>query len=171
MAWTEDRVALLSKLWAEGLSASQIANELGEVTRNAVIGKVHRLGLSGRAKSNNSAPRARKPRTSSAPRKTTGSSGSHAPRRPQSMGATALAFDPSAEMDIEPIAHDNVVVPISKRASILTINEQVCKWPLGDPGGNDFHFCGHDSVEAGPYCQYHADIAYQPSYDRRRRRA
>ena len=50
MAWTEDRVATLTKLWAEGLSASQIAKELGEVTRNAVIGKVHRLGLSGRAK-------------------------------------------------------------------------------------------------------------------------
>ena len=53
MAWTEDRVEILSKLWAEGLSASQIAKELGEVTRNAVIGKVHRLGLSGRAKPSN----------------------------------------------------------------------------------------------------------------------
>jgi GcrA cell cycle regulator len=51
MSWTDERVELLKKLWADGLSASQIANELGSVTRNAVIGKVHRLGLSGRAKS------------------------------------------------------------------------------------------------------------------------
>ena len=49
--WTDERVELLKKLWADGLSASQIANELGSVTRNAVIGKVHRLGLSGRTKS------------------------------------------------------------------------------------------------------------------------
>ena len=51
MSWTEERVELLKKLWADGLSASQIAAELGGITRNAVIGKVHRLGLSGRAKS------------------------------------------------------------------------------------------------------------------------
>ena len=61
--WTDERVELLKKLWADGLSASQIANELGSVTRNAVIGKVHRLGLSGRTKSlAATAPRQRKPR-------------------------------------------------------------------------------------------------------------
>ena len=66
MSWTDERVELLKKLWADGLSASQIANELGSVTRNAVIGKVHRLGLSGRAKSpSSSAPRQRKPRVHS----------------------------------------------------------------------------------------------------------
>ena len=60
MSWTEDRVELLKKLWQDGLSASQIAGQLGGVTRNAVIGKVHRLGLSGRAKSpSNSSPRPR----------------------------------------------------------------------------------------------------------------
>src|SRR5674476_385108 len=65
MSWTDERVALLTKLWADGLSASQIAAELGGVTRNAVIGKVHRLGLSGRAKSPSSAsPRPRKARSS-----------------------------------------------------------------------------------------------------------
>ena len=56
MSWTDDRVELLKKLWADGLSASQIAAELGGITRNAVIGKVHRLGLSGRAKSPAPAP-------------------------------------------------------------------------------------------------------------------
>ena len=64
MSWTDERVELLKKLWADGLSASQIAAELGGITRNAVIGKVHRLGLSGRAKSASSAaPRPRKPRS------------------------------------------------------------------------------------------------------------
>src|SRR5436309_13039421 len=63
MNWTDERVEMLKKLWADGLSASQIAAELGGITRNAVIGKVHRLGLSGRAKSPSSAaPRPRKPR-------------------------------------------------------------------------------------------------------------
>jgi len=58
MAWTDDRVATLTKLWADGLSASQIAKQLGGVTRNAVIGKVHRLGLSGRAKPSSPARKA-----------------------------------------------------------------------------------------------------------------
>jgi len=66
MTWTDERVETLKKLWAEGLSASQIAAALGGVTRNAVIGKVHRLGLSGRAKAPSSAaPRPRKPRVHS----------------------------------------------------------------------------------------------------------
>src|SRR6187431_1517061 len=65
MTWTDERVEQLKKLWSDGLSASQIAAELGGITRNAVIGKVHRLGLSGRAKSpSSSAPRPRKPRSS-----------------------------------------------------------------------------------------------------------
>ncbi|HEX9322035.1 MAG TPA: GcrA family cell cycle regulator, partial [Xanthobacteraceae bacterium] len=64
--WTDERVELLKKLWADGLSASRIAAELGGVTRNAVIGKVHRLGLSGRAKTpSSSVSRPRKPRSSS----------------------------------------------------------------------------------------------------------
>ena len=83
MSWTDERVELLKKLWADGLSASQIAAELGGITRNAVIGKVHRLGLSGRAKSPSSAaPRPRKAR-----------SHTHMMRvsRPSMRGNTALA--------------------------------------------------------------------------------
>src|SRR4051794_2746720 len=93
MSWTADRVELLKKLWSDGLSASQIANELGNVTRNAVIGKVHRLGLSGRAKSPSSAaPRPRKPRTHT-----------HMMRvRPQMRGNTALAYAHEVEVEAEP---------------------------------------------------------------------
>src|SRR5881227_2604841 len=93
MSWTDERVEILKKLWADGLSASQIAAELGGVTRNAVIGKVHRLGLSGRAKStSNASPRPRKPRSASHMMRVT---------RPISRGNTALAqaFEVEAEPD------------------------------------------------------------------------
>jgi GcrA cell cycle regulator len=63
MNWTDERVELLKKLWAEGLSASQIANQLGGVSRNAVIGKVHRLKLSGRGRTSSAAPRPKKSAT------------------------------------------------------------------------------------------------------------
>ena len=87
MSWTNERVELLKKLWGDGLSASQIAGELGGVTRNAVIGKVHRLGLSGRAKSTSSSSKPRRPRAAT-------TAGSATPKRPtpqpQTHGATAL---------------------------------------------------------------------------------
>ena len=86
MSWNDERVELLKKLWGEGLSASQIAGELGGITRNAVIGKVHRLGLSGRAKS---------PAVAARPRKTarpeTPAQRPQAPNRPATHGNTALA--------------------------------------------------------------------------------
>src|SRR5882757_3703436 len=86
-AWPDDKVELLKKLWGDGLSASQIAGELGGVTRNGVIGKVHRLGLSGRAKApSSSVPRPRKPR---APTQMFRSS------RPMMRGNTALAAMPN----------------------------------------------------------------------------
>ena len=93
MGWTDERVELLKKLWADGLSASQIAAELGGITRNAVIGKVHRLGLSGRAKSpSSSAPRPRKARSSG-----------HMMRVPRASmrGNTALAYEYEAEPEPE----------------------------------------------------------------------
>ena len=124
LTWSEDRVEQLKKLWEAGLSASQIAAELGNVTRNAVIGKVHRLGLSGRAKSPSSAaPRQRKARPAQ-----------HMMRvsRPVSRGNTALAHAFEVEMEADPIAFDNVV-PMSQRLSLLELNEATCHWPVGDP--------------------------------------
>ena len=124
LTWSDDRVEQLKKLWEAGLSASQIAAELGNVTRNAVIGKVHRLGLSGRAKSPSSAaPRQRKARPAQ-----------HMMRvaRPVSRGNTALAHAFEVEMEPDPIAYDNVV-PMSQRLSLLELNEATCHWPVGDP--------------------------------------
>ena len=159
LTWSEDRVEQLKKLWEAGLSASQIAAELGNVTRNAVIGKVHRLGLSGRAKSPSSAaPRQRKARPAQ-----------HMMRvsRPVSRGNTALAHAFEVEMEPDPIAFDNVV-PMSQRLSLLELNEATCHWPVGDPSSPEFFFCGGKALCGLPYCAHHSRVAYQPAADRRR---
>ena len=65
---------------------------------------------------------------------------------------------------------DNVVVPISRRLQLVQLNERTCKWPNGDPLSEDFNFCGNDAAETGPYCNYHARIAFQPASERRRSR-
>lgn len=156
LIWSDDRVEQLKKLWEAGLSASQIAAELGNVTRNAVIGKVHRLGLSGRAKSPSAAPRQRKVRPAQ-----------HMMRvsRPVSRGNTALAH--AFELEPDPIAYDNVV-PLSQRLSLLELNEATCHWPIGDPASSEFFFCGGKALNSLPYCAHHSRIAYQPASDRRR---
>lgn len=154
MGWTEERVAQLRKLWAEGLSASQIAKQLGGVTRNAVIGKVHRLGLAGRATP--SRPTKRPVRTA----------------RPRVIGPTAPRMRPPTSNlptvvipDLEPLKLEN-----GKAASVLTLNETMCKFPIGDPTDPDFAFCGR-GASCGPYCQDHARLAYQPSQAKKRRQS
>jgi len=150
--WTEERVAQLRKLWTEGLSASQIAKQLGGVTRNAVIGKVHRLGLAGRA-------------TPSRPAK-----------RPVRAASRPRVIGPSAPRLRTPTSMPSVVVPQlaplkledGRTASVLTLNESMCKYPIGDPNDADFAFCGRGAT-GGPYCQDHARLAYQPSQAKKRR--
>ena len=168
MNWTDERVELLKKLWAEGLSASQIATQLGGVSRNAVIGKVHRLKLSGRGRTSSSTPR---------PKKTASTSGSRPSPRTQrpvttSGGATALQarFDaePDAQAQIRP--QENVVIPIPLKLKLVELGERTCKWPIGDPLAEDFAFCGNDVGECGPYCTYHSRLAYQPANERRKAR-
>src|ERR1700757_1570452 len=154
MSWTDERVETLKKLWTDGLSASHIAAALGGITRNAVIGKVHRLGLSGRAKSpSSSVPRARKPR----------SSGMMRVSRPSMRGNTALAYE--YEMEPEP---ELIEIPVEQRKTLLELNEKTCRWPVGDPGSREFFFCGGDTVNELPYCSYHSRVAYQPATERRR---
>jgi GcrA cell cycle regulator len=159
MSWTDERVELLKKLWADGLSASQIAGELGGITRNAVIGKVHRLGLSGRAKSpSSSSPRPRKARSSS-----------HMMRvaRHSMRGNTALAYDYDMEPEPELIEK---LIPVEQRRTLLELTEATCRWPVGDPGSPEFFFCGGEAATTLPYCAYHSRVAYQPPNDRRRDR-
>lgn len=165
MTWTEERVESLKKLWSEGLSASQIAAELGGITRNAVIGKVHRLGLSGRAKS----PSASAPR----PRKARAHAHSHTQMmrvsRPTIRGNTALAHAYDFEQEPEPELVDNII-PLGQRRTILELTEETCRWPIGDPGSTEFFFCGGHAGTGAPYCTYHSRVAYQPAGDRRRER-
>ena len=161
MTWTDERVEILKKRWAEGLSASQIAAELGGITRNAVLGKVHRLGLSGRAKSPSSAaPRPRKPRAHSQLLRMS---------RPSVRGNTALAHAYEIDAEPEPELIDNII-PLGQRRTLLELTEETCRWPIGDPGSADFFFCGGQTVTSLPYCAYHSRVAYQPANLRRDRR-
>jgi GcrA cell cycle regulator len=164
--WTDERVELLGKLWGEGLSASQIAALLGGgVTRNAVIGKVHRLGLSGRAKAGQPAPtRPPKARAPSAPTPISAAR----PRLAASEDAVALPV--SLVPAPEPVPQD-IEIPISERVSILELRETMCRWPLGDPQSSEFGFCGGRTVTGLPYCASHCRIAYQPASERKRLRA
>lgn len=185
MGWTEERVELLKKLWLEGLSASQIAGVLGEgVTRNAVIGKVHRLKLTGRAKPASSTPRARTAPRAPGIRRVSTSSGAGRPSsgiasmmKSRSMpaapmhGATALKIDTDLEVEayVAPQVQE-LYIPEDQRLSLLQLNEHTCKWPIGDPLSEDFHFCGNESGDSSPYCSYHCRLAYQPTAERRRAR-
>jgi GcrA cell cycle regulator len=152
MGWTDERVELLKKLWQDGLSASQIAKQLGGVTRNAVIGKVHRLGLSGRAAPSKparpvfKAPRPARPATSSP----------SSPRRIAEPVALAPHAPPVRYVDETP-----------GTATVLTLGAHMCKWPIGDPAMDNFTFCGR-RTDDGPYCQEHCQVAYQPAQAKKR---
>ena len=172
MAWTDERVARLAKLWAEGLSASQIAADLGGVTRNAVIGKVHRLGLSGRAKpagKSNAASR-RKPAARPASGGAGGRSHSRTRQTTRTVGNTVIKVDFEEEVAFEPKPVEDLVAPVSRQLGLLQLTESTCKWPSGDPTMPGFSFCGHQTNDDKPYCEYHNKVAFQPPSERRRRR-
>ena len=162
MAWTDDRVDLLKKLWAEGLSASQIAGRLGSVTRNAVIGKVHRLGLSGRATT--SRMKSHRPRQRMAAKRL-------AKSRYATIGNPALRALYNAETNVYLPPTEELVIPVAERKSLQTLTEATCRWPIGDPQNTEFHFCGKNKVPGLPYCEFHARRAFQPPQSRRRDRA
>lgn len=171
MNWTDERVERLKRLWAEGLSASQIAAQLGGVSRNAVIGKVHRLNLPGRAKAGGStaASRAAKrpapaPRPANYPSRVTTRTVARAAG--SNMLKEEIEIDGDETIEIRPVG--NVVLPISRKLVLTELTERTCKWPIGDPMKDDFHFCGCESADTSPYCSYHAKLAYQPVGERRK---
>ena len=138
--WTDARVTRLETLWREGLSASQVARSLGGVTRNAVIGKIHRLGLSGRSAASALCRRAACPK----------------PTAPRRRRRTLAAPRP------RPVTPAAVVGPEEPGlvASLTALAPHVCKWPIGDPKAADFSFCGRAASGAGPYCADHHRRAY-----------
>ncbi|MCU0802094.1 MAG: GcrA cell cycle regulator [Rhodobacteraceae bacterium] len=195
MSWTDERVETLKRMWGEGQSASQIAKELGGVTRNAVIGKVHRLGLSNRvggkdeeeveapvvaaAKPADPAPRVVEPMPPRAERPI------ERPAPPPG-GATVTALpvrkaiipagqplppQPAAnEISPEALASVREVEKRAKRLTLMELTERTCKWPIGDPATDDFWFCGLPSLPGKPYCEAHVGVAFQPMSARRDRR-
>ncbi len=127
--WTDEKVELLTELWREGQSARLIAEQLGDgVTRNAVIGKANRLGLS-------------KPSKSSVTRKQ---------RKQEKIKAKLQAPEGGA--------------------TILSLTASTCRWPIGDPGDDDFRFCGGPANIEQPYCEYHSQLAYQTATSRDRKK-
>jgi GcrA cell cycle regulator len=172
MSWTDERIELLRKLWLDGMSASRIASELANgLTRNAVIGKVYRLGLSGRTKPTGMVDVTPKVRVKPTPRTAVVAP----PAMPMVHGNMALAFSPApVERPVPEVVEDieGVVVAFTEPVTIVDLRESMCRWPIGDPGSAEFRFCGAAKrVGAGPYCAHHAGIAYQPQHDRRRVKA
>jgi GcrA cell cycle regulator len=132
MSWTDDRVALLKKLWGEGKTAAEIAKELGGVTRNAVIGKAHRLKLSNRV---SPIQQNKKPATPKA---------AVEKKIPVKAAAPVIARDENREV-----------------ISLMDLGARMCRWPIGDPREEEFGFCGCSSIAGLPYCPDHAKVAYQ----------
>ena len=198
MSWTDERVETLKKMWAEGQSASQIAKELGGVTRNAVIGKVHRLGLSNRVgpggaveeeaveeapAAANPAPAPKpvepprpvdppRPTPTPAPAATVVAASAPIPARKAIIPAgQPLPPQPSAnEISPEALASVREVEKRAKKLTLMELTERTCKWPIGDPATEDFWFCGLPSVPGKPYCEAHVGVAFQPMSARRDRR-
>ncbi|WP_204113730.1 GcrA family cell cycle regulator [Shimia biformata] len=190
MSWTDERVELLKKMWGEGQSASQIAKELGGVTRNAVIGKVHRLGLSNRATSAGAKTEAKpEPKAKPAPKAKAAPKPSPKPEPktepavpPKPAGASParkaiipagqpLPPQPSAnEISPEALAKVNEVEKTAKKLTLMELTERTCKWPVGDPATEDFWFCGLPVQQGKPYCEAHVGVAFQPMSSRRDRR-
>lgn len=151
MGWTDERVTMLKRLWVEGKTAAEIAKLIGGgVTRNAVIGKAHRLKLSGRI-----SPIQENVRSDVAGATRAVS----APRKPQK---TTIAKVSNREI-IAPVQLPSVQENYcyGDGVSLVELKERMCRWPIGDPKDDGFKFCGGPSEEGIPYCNHHARVAYQ----------
>ena len=194
MSWTDERVETLKRMWGEGQSASQIAKELGGVTRNAVIGKVHRLGLSNRAggteeeveapqvaaaappkpeavRPEPAAPRAEPPRPAPAQAAPVSNVTPLPIRKAIIPAGQPLPPQPSLnEISPEALASVREVEKRARKLTLMELTERTCKWPIGDPATDDFWFCGLPSIPGKPYCEAHVGVAFQPMSARRDRR-
>lgn len=156
MAWTEERIEQLKTLWKDGLSASQIARRLGGTTRNAVIGKVHRLGLPGRV-----VPVVR--RTFSKPRRRIVKPA--APQRIVAAITPRVRLRPDFPTEPLPLPVDDYYVAPERRKGVLELTADDCRWPIGDPREPGFYFCDQRAAPGLPYCEGHCRQAYQQPED------
>ncbi|WP_165191654.1 GcrA family cell cycle regulator [Caulobacter soli] len=146
-SWSAERIVALRRLWLEGASASEIARALGGVTRNAVIGKIHRLGLTGRM-----AP--------SAPRRTGRSGGE---RRPVRRISSSKPPPPPATPGVRAAPRTRrVVEAVARVFDTCALSARICRWPLGDPREAGFGYCGDGVAGQGPYCAPHRRVARPP---------
>lgn len=166
MSWTDERIGILKKMWKEGKSAAEIAKTLGKgVTRNAVIGKAHRMGLSGRPSpiKKQAAPKKGKD-AGAAPKKAAKAprGGKKEKAAPAPVRGSRNAALPAREVE-EPVSSGAEIAPLNGGITLLELTERMCKWPIGDPREPDFVFCGRGIRIGTPYCPDHAAMAYQSS--------
>ena len=140
MSWTEEKVAKLKELWGKGNTASQIAEIIGGISRNAVIGKAHRLNLSAKIKTRTA--------TSSQNFDSTTNEKNTQIRRGRKSKFKSLII----EKDFEP----------ENPKQLEELDENSCKWPIGHPDEKKFYFCGRSSLKDFSYCKLHLLYAYQP---------
>ena len=140
MSWTDDKVSKLKELWGKGTTASQIAEIIGGISRNAVIGKAHRLNLSAKIKTRNV--------TSNEKFENSVDNKNIKLRRGRKNKFKSLII----EKDFEP----------ENPKTLEELNENSCKWPMGHPDEKNFYFCGRTSLKDFSYCKLHLLYAYQP---------
>ncbi len=149
--WNPERIEQLRNFVVAGLTCSQIAAEIG-VSRNAVIGKIHRLGL-GSGRPERAPPRACPPR------------GRRSPFSPQRQLLRLLHAEAATAADTVPA--EVISIDSAQRCSLLELAQGKCRWPISDPGAADFAFCGNDAAVGFSYCAGHARMAYRPPARRR----
>ena len=140
MSWTEEKVAKLKELWGKGNTASQIAEIIGGISRNAVIGKAHRLNLSAKIKT----------RTATSNQKFENKL--EAKQLKTKRGSRSKFKSLIIEKDFEP----------ENPKQLEELSENCCKWPIGHPNEKSFYFCGRSSLKDFSYCKLHLLYAYQP---------
>ena len=140
MSWTEEKVNKLKELWGKGNTASQIAEIIGGITRNAVIGKAHRLNLSAKIK------------TRSASSNKTYNASTEQKNNQIKRGRRSKFKSLIIEKDFEP----------ENPKQLEELDENSCKWPIGHPNEKNFYFCGRVSLKDFSYCKLHLLYAYQP---------
>ena len=181
MAWTDERIKQLRQLWSEGQSASKIAEKLGGVTRNAVIGKIHRLGLSNRSE-NSEKKIITKKRGRPAKVKNTNNFQKQVDNN-KNKDFSQINSDKFDDLHLDGLKNDKNMLPEAtlaniaeleenaKKLNLMELTERTCKWPIGDPATENFWFCGHPSEQGKPYCSTHVSIAFQPISLKRERKA
>ena len=140
MSWTEEKVTKLKELWGKGNTASQIAEIIGGISRNAVIGKAHRLNLSAKIKTRTA--------TSNQNFQNTLNDQNIRSRKGRKSKFKSLII----EKDFEP----------ENPKQLEDLDESLCKWPIGHPNEKSFYFCGRSSLKDFSYCKLHLLYAYQP---------